>query len=88
MDIQQVQQLKQNIENANNRLIAAKTQVEMAKKRQHEILQEFNCNSYEELQQLLNAKEKEMQTLLESANAYYNSILPIINEVESLTQVL
>ena len=88
MDIQQVQQLKQNIDNANNRLIAAKTQVEMAKKRQQEILQEFNCNSYEELQQLLNAKEIEMQKLIDSANAYYNSILPIINEVESLTQVL
>ena len=68
--------------------VVQKFEVEMAQKRQQEILQEFNCNSYEELQQLLNAKEVEMQKLIDSANAYLNKVLPIINEVESLTQVL
>lgn len=88
MDIQQVQLLKQKIDDANNRLIAAKTQVEMAQKRQAEILKEFNCNSYEDLVRLLENRELEMQKLIDNANAYLNQVLPIINEVENATRVV
>ena len=63
MDIREVEQLKQKIDNTNERLVYAKAQVESAKLRQAEILKECNCNSVEELQQLVSIKEQELQTI-------------------------
>lgn len=88
MNLQEVQQLKQNIDNANNRLLVVKTQIEGAKQRQAEILKEYNCNNIEELQKLKEDREAEMDKLIQQANQYLNTVLPIISEVEKVTTVI
>lgn len=88
MNLQEVQQLKQSIDNANNRLLVAKTQIESAKQRQAEILKEYNCNSIEELQKLKEDKEAEINKLIQQANQYLNVVNPIISEVEKVTTVM
>lgn len=86
MDIREVEQLKQKIDNTNERLVYAKAQVESAKLRQAEILKECNCNSVEELQQLVSVKEQELQTLVNAANKYIQDTLPLVEQVERLVQ--
>ena len=86
MDIREVEQLKQKIDNTNERLVYAKAQVESAKLRQAEILKECNCNSVEELQQLVSIKEQELQTLVNAANKYIQDTLPLVEQVERLVQ--
>lgn len=86
MDIREVEQLKQKIDNTNERLVYAKAQVESAKLRQAEILKECNCNSVDELQQLVSVKEQELQTLVNAANKYIQDTLPLVEQVERLVQ--
>lgn len=86
MNIREVEQLKQKIDNVNERLVYAKAQIESAKKRQVEILKECDCNSVEELQQLVNAKEQELNQLVNAAKQYIQNTLPAIEQVEKAVQ--
>ena len=83
MDIKEIELLKQKLDSTNERLVYAKAQVESAKQRQQEILKECNCNTVEELQQLVSSKEQELQQLMNAANQYIENTLPIIEQVES-----
>lgn len=86
MNIQEVENLKKSLENTNERLIYAKSQIEAAKQRQAEILKEYNCSSVEQLEDLLRSKEQELQVLVNAAQKYIQDTLPVIEQVEAMTR--
>lgn len=86
MNIQEVENLKKSIDNVNERLIYAKSQIESAKQRQAEILKEYNCSTVEELEALQAKKEQELQFLMNAANEYIRETLPVVEQVEAMTR--
>lgn len=86
MEIKEVEALKQKIDSINERLIYTKSQIESAKVRQKEILAEHGCETLEALQQICIAKEQELQRLIDSANKYVESTLPILEQIEAMTK--
>ena len=84
MNLQEVEQLKQKIDNTNQRLAVAKAQIDSTKKRQEEILAQYGCATFTDFQAVLESKEKEMEMLVQAAQKYLTETLPILEQVEGL----
>ena len=84
MNLQEVQQLKQQIDSTNERLIYCKSQIESAKKRQAEILAQYNCKNYEEFNQLIKNKELEMENIEDRIIAQNDVYESLKEDVQSL----
>lgn len=88
MNVAEVQKLQQDIAIANDKLVQAKATVESAKQKQEEILKANNVSSLEELQELVTAKEAELNKLILAARMYLAKVNPIIEEVKAKTNEL
>lgn len=84
MNIQEVESLKQNIDNTNQRLAVIKAQVESAKQRQQEILNQYGCATFTDFQAVLKSKEDELGMLVQAAQKYLNEVQPLLSQAEGI----
>lgn len=83
IDVKEFQKLKNDIDVINNRINLANIRKDNAKNKVAEILQTYQVATVEEFENLVLAKEAELEKLLLSAQSFVVKTRPVLDEVES-----
>ena len=83
IDVKEFQKLKNDIDVINNRINLANIRKDNAKNKVAEILQTYRVATVEEFENLVLAKEAELEKLLLSAQSFVVKTRPVLDEVES-----
>lgn len=83
IDVKEFQKLKNDIDAINNRINLANIRKDNAKNKVAEILQTYQVATVEEFENLVLAKEAELEKLLLSAQSFVVKTRPVLDEVES-----
>ena len=83
IDVKEFQKLKNDIDIINNRINLANIRKDNAKNKVAEILQTYQVTTVEEFENLVLAKEAELEKLLLSAQSFVVKTRPVLDEVES-----
>ena len=83
IDVKEFQKLKNDIDIINNRINLANIRKDNAKNKVAEILQTYQVATVEEFENLVLAKEAELEKLLLSAQSFVVKTRPVLDEVES-----
>ena len=83
IDVKEFQKLKNDIDVINNRINLANIRKDNAKNKVAEILQTYQVATVEEFENLVLAKEAELEKLLLSAQSFVVKTRPVLDEVEN-----